>query len=341
MITKLTKAQEAKMPEYVKKYIGIGTDTKRLEYDRTVDVIHDLQKYLLDQEPTPVIIMRNPLEAWVACNYAAHGHHINELKGCVDDYFNGKKPQWAMEPFVTPYLNGSFTASVFAFYDFFRDELKVDFEAIPKSSVNADLPRATKNVNELYEIWKATTELGLIYNLVDVAGTVHNMCIVSEKPSVVKLNERGMPHCDGGPALDYEGYGDLAVYALNGVIVPKWLAVTHASKIPIEKYNEITNADERTEFVAKVGIERMESLGKLIDTYTKYDKKKYPWYHKSEYQLIDMHKLFEGVPYAPHLKMLNQTTGVWHMEAVGPECNTIDDAIKDRYGRNIEILGIA
>jgi hypothetical protein len=55
-----------------------------------------------------------------------------------------------------------------------------------------------------------------------------------------------------------------------------------------------------------------------------------------------MNHLFEGINYAPHLKMLNQTTGVWHVEAVSPSCMSVADAIKDRFGgRDLNIIGIA
>jgi galactitol-specific phosphotransferase system IIC component len=55
-----------------------------------------------------------------------------------------------------------------------------------------------------------------------------------------------------------------------------------------------------------------------------------------------MKKLFVGVKFAPHLKMLNQTTGVWHVEAVSPRCRSLQDAIKERFrGRELNILSIS
>jgi hypothetical protein len=54
-----------------------------------------------------------------------------------------------------------------------------------------------------------------------------------------------------------------------------------------------------------------------------------------------MQSLFPNVDYAPHLKMLNQTTKIWHVEAVSPSCKTIEAALEDRYGRNVEIVGVA
>jgi hypothetical protein len=336
-ISELTEAQKAKMPEYVKKWIAIGNDTKRLSYDRTLDIIQSVQKHILGKEPTPVIIFNNPVESWVACNYAIHGHKINELKQCVEDFFNGKKPAWKMTQYVSPYLNGSFSAQTFAFYDFFKYELGVKFEATGTPVEDAK-NKSSLSVDELYEIWKSTTELGLIYPIHDVKGAVQDMCVVSEKPSLVKLNEAGVIHCDGGPAIEYVGYGDIKIYALNGVIVPDWLAIIPAQKIPVDRIHEIKNADVKAEFVRKIGVERLLEMGKKIDSHESYSDE---WWTKSEYELWDLNCLFPNVDYAPHLKMLNQTTKIWHVEAVSPDCKTIDDALKDRYGRNVQIVGIA
>jgi len=336
-ISELTPEQKAKMPEYVKKWIAIGNDTSRLNYDRTVDIIHAVQKHILKKEPTPVLIFDNPMEAWVACNYAAHGHKVNELKNCVEEFFSGKKPKWKLGQYVSPYLNGSFAAPTFAFYDFFKFELGVSFDTTG-TPVAAAQDNSALSVDELYEIWKSTTELGLIYPIHDVQGAAQDMCIVSQKPSRVKVNEAGVVHCDGAVAIEYEGHGDIKIYALNGVTVPDWLALTPAQNIPVERIHEIKNADIKAEFVRKIGVERLLDMGSKVDSYEAHSDE---WWHKSQYELWDMHNLFPNVEYAPHLKMLNQTTKIWHVEAVSPSCRTIEDALKDRYGRNVDIIEIA
>ena len=85
----------------------------------------------------------------------------------------------------------------------------------------------------------------------------------------------------------------------------------------------------------------MIDLGTLVDSYEKYNKEVYPWYHNSEYQLYDMKDCYPGLTYQPFLKMLNQTTGIWHMEAVSPECRTIEQALTERFnGRKLKIVNI-
>jgi len=63
MIESLTPEQTAKMPEYTKKWLNIGINTDRLDYDETVEIIHKVQTHLLKTETTPVIIVNNPVEA--------------------------------------------------------------------------------------------------------------------------------------------------------------------------------------------------------------------------------------------------------------------------------------
>jgi hypothetical protein len=321
MITELTQEQKDAMPKYVDKWIGIGTNTDRLDCDTAVTIIHDIQTHLLSSKETPVVIFDNPIECWVACNLTKNGTLPENLKAETEAYFvKGKKME--MESFSMPYTQGSFDASIFSFYDFFKDEVKIDY---------GDL---TKN----YEIWRRSTELGLIFFMDDI------VCIVSEKPTVIKLNEERRAHCDGGPAISYAGWGNEGkdghhIYMLNGVRVPKWLAVEHTMKIAPERYTEITNADIRMEFVRKIGIERMLELGKKLDTYENYENE---WWTKSQYELWDMSCLFPGITIAPHVKMLNPTVGVWHVEAVSPECLTLPTALKDRFGGiELDIFGMA
>ena len=66
---------------------------------------------------------------------------------------------------------------------------------------------------------------------------------------------------------------------------------------------------------------------KLMDSYKDYNDE---WWTKSEYELYDALPLYEGVTRharCPHLKMKNQTTGIWHVEGVHPGCKTIEEAL--------------
>ena len=321
MITELTQEQKDQCPIYAQKWIDIGISTNRIEYDRALDIVNDVQEHLLQKPRTPIILVDDPIEAWIACHFANEGTPVNEIMVKVDEFYaTPKKDRIKLESFSTPYLVGSFDASIWSFYDYCQQVLGVDY----------------REKTENFAIWKATSELGMIFPF-------DHVCIVSQKPTTIKLNENRVAHCDGGPAIEYAGRGNgktnIKIFMLNGIRVPEWLAVTPSGNLSDKDYSQLENADQKMEFVRKFGVERMLGMGKKIDSYEKYNKE---WWTRSQYELWDMHCLFEGVPYAPHLKMLNQTTGVWHVEAVSPDCITLEDAVKERMlGLDFDIQAIA
>src|SRR3990167_7053414 len=160
------------------------------------------------------------------------------------------------------------------------------------------------------------------------------ICFISDRP--IHIHRKGIQlHHESEPAISFkDGY---SIWCLHGVNVPRKLVETPKEKFDIEFFKNEKNADIKAEFIRKYGIERMVSLGRVIETVTEESNE---WYKRSEYQLIDMGKIFD-IAYAPHLKMKNLTTGIYHLEAVSPECQTIDSAIKYRCGnKNVKIEGI-
>ena len=167
-----------------------------------------------------------------------------------------------------------------------------------------------------------------------------NDCIIIERPIKLSVNEGGFLHCENDKAIEYsDGWG---MYYLNGVKVNEYLVMTPSEYLDINVFLKETNADVKAEFVRKYGVERMAHLGKMVDSYDKYPKKTHSWWHKSQYELWDLSVLFPGLDYQPYVKMLNQTTGIWHMEAVSPACQDLQTAIKERFGgREMKIINIA
>lgn len=321
MIEKLTKEQESRMSVYAEKWVNTGISTARINPARAKEIINAYQREVLQAKETPVIITNNPIEGWVAVVLLTEGTAIDKVQDEMEAVFQNKETLDTLlknNPPVYPYQDGSFYSSIISFYDFMINELGVEIE---------------DDLMKRYQAWSDTTELGLVFPLDEVA-------VVTEKPLTLNFNEEGQLHADGKPAMMYAGMGEFEVYSLNGVRVPKWLAMADEGSLDLSQYSKIENADVRTEFVRKFGVERMmESYGKKLDTFENYNEK---WWTKSEYELWDMNAIFEGVSYAPHLKMKNATTGVWHVEAVHPSCQTLEDAIRDRFGgRDFRIAAIA
>jgi len=159
-----------------------------------------------------------------------------------------------------------------------------------------------------------------ISNHINGCIALHDVCVLSEKPVMLKtidLNGRKELHCTTGPAVAYsDGF---EIYALNGVKVPKWVVMTPAEQIDVIKINKESNVEIRRELVRKVGVERyMQKMNaKVLDK-------------KDDYELLEVDL---GLPEkAKALKMKNPSIDVWHVEFVGEECKTVQDAINFRAG---------
>lgn len=319
----LTPQEEARYREIQKSVNEEFTfNTERLDVKETEVIIANFRKEIELTPEAPLIIVENPLEAWVCCYLLTQGVEIPNLVSEMHSFFHGNPKNYEIPSGNLPYQTGSVFAPFFAFYDFCIENLKEPLEP---------------EVETYYKHWRATGKVGMIYPFPELT-------IVTQKPTRINVNEEGQLHCDGGSAISYDGEGDFHIYMLNGIEVPKYLAVTPFNEIDIELYNtkEYENADVKAQFIAKVGLERFLEKGKKIDSFEKYGKDENPWIHRSQYELWDMSFLFEGMDYAPYLKMLNQTTGIWHLEGVSPKCRTVADALKERFGgRNLKIVSVS
>ena len=145
-----------------------------------------------------------------------------------------------------------------------------------------------------------------------------NVVFMCERPSIQLVDSNGRLHCETGPALlCRDGW---PLWMLHGVGMKEHYVMTPAEKLnPIDILKE-ANVDVRRELIRKVGIEMMlthlphESLDK-----------------KGDYELlkIDFPGLAQDTRY---LKMLNPSIGVWHLEGVERDCNSVQEAINWRAG---------
>lgn len=317
-IESLTPEQEAKMSDYVSKWIAIGTDTKDVPEDEACEIVKDFRELISLKSDVPTMFVDNPIEAWVMCCLHEQQVKLENLQEEMVKVFN-KESTYSIPQASLPY-NTCLLSYVFSFYDFMFEEVGVE--------IDSDLMRK-------YKIWERTSKLWAIYPL-------EALTVVCRKPVSVHLNESNTLHCDGGPALEFRGLGDFKLHCLNGVRVPEYLAVTPSHEIDLNMYNKETNADVKAEFVRKVGIERFLEMGNLVDSYKNYDQEDHPFWWKSEYELWDMKCLFPSLPSAPYVKMRNFTTGIWHMEGVSPACKDLPLAIKERFGgREMRIVSAA
>jgi RNA-binding protein YhbY len=141
-------------------------------------------------------------------------------------------------------------------------------------------------------------------------------CMVSDRPEFIHMNGQNQPHQTSGPFTQWrDGF---AIYALNGIVVPRWIVETSAEELDPKEILKIANVDQRREAIRKAGAERMiQKLGaKSIEC-------------RGEYELLSVDWTGSQRIY---LKMRHPSIGVWHVEAVAPECRTIQQAINWRAG---------
>ena len=287
-IEKLTQEQIKLLEVYRDKWIKIGLSTDRFTKEDAQKYSDYLYEKILKKKKVPIIIAESPLSAWIIVNMFVFNQASvrDSVWASVWDSVRALK----FLPYCSPYIEGSFDVNIYAFFDYFEKVLNINYG----------------DKKENWEWWKSSAQFGQVFPL-------ENVCIISQKP--VEINKLGTRlHADGKAAVKYsDGF---SIWALNGVRVPQYLAETPASALDIEFFKKEQNADIKAEFIRKYGIERMVSMGKLIDTWENHEgTQNFKWYKKSEYKLIDMSPIFTTYDYLPYLYMKNQTLpGIYHLE---------------------------
>ena len=149
-----------------------------------------------------------------------------------------------------------------------------------------------------------------------------HLCWISERHNVLNRNALGQLHKNGGPALAYpDGW---CIYALNGVRMSREYVETPAERIDPATVFAEKNSEIRRELIRKIGVERFLSKAphKVLET-------------KGSYQLLSV-ELSEEIKDARYLKMLNPSVGAWHVEAVHPTCNTVQESVNWRASQKTD-----
>jgi hypothetical protein len=153
-----------------------------------------------------------------------------------------------------------------------------------------------------------------------------DFCMISDRSEILAVDSQNRPHNETGPFCRWRDGS--ALYALNGVRVPRWLVETPAEQIDPTAFAKEANVEVRREIVRKIGVERLcQKLGsKMLD--------------KSADGMYELHLVPLGAEVGewPYLKMRNPSIGVYHMEAVSQECRTVQQALNFRNGGVLEHL---
>jgi len=326
---KLTPAQEAKIPEYVDRYVRIGLATDHITQEKAEKYLKPFYEKVIKKPLPRIIIAPSPLAAWDQVRdqvedpytkdqvrdqvkmtvtdetwHLINGDHIGaQVRGQVGAQVRGQVVNQVKEQ-VGNQIRGQAKEQV---EDFLWPYLEGQFDAFWGAwyayyhEMGVKFACPAKEYHDLIH-------LSLIYPLKHVV-------VLSDKPAEIHRNEDGL-HNPQGPAVLYrDGY---SVYALHGVRMQKEYVETPAEKIdPVVVVKE-ENAEVRRELVRKIGIERLcQKIGhKVLDK-------------GGDYELLRL-----NIPdiEAVYLKMRNPSIGVWHLEGVHPNIKTINEALAWRDG---------
>jgi len=314
MIEKLTKQQQSHFGEFVSKWTAIGLSTDRANRPKAEEGIKQMYAVAGLKEPR-IIWCSSPL-ANVLTRVEVLAKSRDSVGASVRDSV------WAS---VEARVRASVRASV-------RDSVRASVGDSVRDSVwdsgygqhDASWLAFYDFFNHICGLRKETEKLQGLWLQAQSAGWYlphRNICWVSERHNILNINKQGRLHCETGIALAYpDGWG---IHALNGVRMKPEYVLTPADKITPQIILAEENVDQRRELIRKVGVGRLASCGKSVEK-------------NNEYELIDMSPVFTGIQYAPHLLMKNPSVDAWHLEGVGRECRTIEQALNWRAG-NITI----
>lgn len=337
----LTPEQKAKLPEFREKWIKIGmsTDTNREISERAIDQVYrDADR----EPPTYKIWLDNPF----------HGIYGAYIMAVIDGHMSTITESIPKSEDTLPFgetLKNNRAAVLQHVYERICSQVELDKDkrkSIEKLLEERDENKISRELKSMvykcgygshdaswlgfYDFFGSIgADVEKLKGLIELSQhcgwwwPFENCVILTPKPSAVHMENEEL-HCDGGPALDWNG--TFKVWALNGVIVPEWLAETRDVMLDVTKLREIENAEVRREFVRKVGVERIaQKLG--AETRDRLEVNINGKDIVYELLAIDFR---DGSGARPYLKMLNPSIGVWHVEGVPPEVNTVMEALHSR-----------
>jgi hypothetical protein len=147
------------------------------------------------------------------------------------------------------------------------------------------------------------------------------IALASERPSQQHLDERGRLHSFSEKAIRFSD--DWGFYFSHGVAMEEWMITTHPSKLDAKKVLSVPNVDQRRELIRRIGIEQ------LVDhlPHKVLDK-------QDEYELLAI-DLSPELKRCRYLKMKNPSIGLWHLEGVSNDCQTVQHALNWRRYKEI------
>jgi len=332
MITGLTEEQKSRFPEFVDKWIKIGLSTEPADRPKSEECIKHLYKLAELEEPKIVWApcpLSGALTASVLFNLKKFSTDLpvrsavySAIYSAVDSVVYSAVYSAVDSVVRSAVYSAVYSAVDLAVYSAVYSVVRSAVYSAVDSAV--DLAYWGGSLWAAYTAWTDYFSLVLKINidrtyldLVQSCGvlyTFRKLVVMTERPELISISNNRL-HNEREAALKYRS--GWCLYALNGVVVPDWLVLTRSEEINPRDLLKLANAEQRREFVRKVGIDRIcySLKAKCLDNVGNY-----------ELLLLD---LGDGRK-RPYLKMLNPSIGTWHVEGVPPGCDTVEKALNFR-----------
>lgn len=232
LLEQLTPEQEAKFPEYVKKFTDLGLSTlpfNNFLKEELVSIIGRVYKAGGLEAPQEVLFFLSPKAALkAACMRKNNGTEQNIT-------------QSMLESERSLFIYGSQDASWLSFYAYFKNETEV---------------KGLDSVQPLIDLLGKCSFI-LPYE---------NVCFVSQNLSQISM-VNGFLHNTTGPAWSYED--GFCGYSLQGIAVPKFVIDCINGANHYEDVLKIQNVEQRLVAVRHIGIQHFmrEFKGREIDQF--------------------------------------------------------------------------
>lgn len=319
-IDKLTAEQEAALPKWRDMGIEIGLSVDKGEELNETTLRNSVDKVYANvnlRRPDWILSYDSPLAGLVATLELTKSSPDTFNKHSAVDYLAGldinfadldslrkrlKKDSKKAQEILNYTAYGTQDIYWLTYYQFFVSEVGVELSPSPTP------------------LFTLSKEVGWWWPLDRAA-------VITRKPTEIHVRDNRLHNPDGAAILYRDGF---AVYAINGVRFTgdeiKYVT-SKASEIDPQKVLGIRNVEQRSEIIRKIGINRMFTAlsPKLLDRKTEHNYELYAVTVRAE----------AGV--RKYLKMQNPSVDEIHLEAVHPDCSTVEEAL---VWRNTGKLGI-
>ena len=358
MITKLTDAQIARFPEFVKKWTDIGLCTlpaDRVRAEHGIRLAYETAKL---NAPLKIVWTTSPLAQILAESCVLQMQKENSVRASVHASVHDSvhdsvyasvlasvhdsvhaSVRASVQASVLASVRASVLASVHAsVYDSVHDSVYDSVHALVYASVHAlvrnrfdwwfgngqhDAPWCAyiNFFREVLALEYQTDKAEAYREICESAGWIsphQRICWIAERHHRVCRNSRGRLHSHDGMAIEYPD--GWGVWAWNGIRVTEQI-ILRPETLTAEQIAKESNAQVRQVMVERVGIERVCQMmqAKTIDRKTVHiGETAHP------YELL---ALTVGTVKARYLKMVNPSIGVYHLEGVQGKPKTVDEAL--------------